>query len=245
MVMLVMGGLVAGSATAADAIVGGHPATQLYPAMVSIQKKDSKGEYMHDCGAVLIDPRWAVTAGHCASADSKSDRIRIGSSKWNANGQVVSVTQEIRFPAGSARSSYQDIGLLKLAIPVSYRPMKLGRVPAVGSPVRLIGWGVTSPDSEEYPVELQEVDSALTRGTVCQHTHPGDLCVEDPQHRGTSGCDGDSGGPLMVHQAGEWRLIGVTSRNGGSGPACEASGIYTNVPQNRAWIEKTIGHPLP
>lgn len=221
-------------------IVGGRKSTETYPAMVSLQDRFG-GRYEHSCGATLVDPLWAVTAAHCVDPTSATAQVRIGSSRWNSGGEVIKVVRQIELPGRK-----YDLGLIKLARPARQTPMTIGRVPAPGSQVRMIGWGLTSPDTATSPVDLHEVDTTIVPHFECKAVAPGDLCIDDPGNPGTSACYGDSGGPLAVKQAGRWQLIGATSGYGGSnGRTCKGSSIYTNVPLHRAWIEKTIGHKLP
>ncbi len=61
--------------------------------------------------------------------------------------------------------------------------------------------------------------------------------------RGAQACILDSGGPQIKGRAGQWELIGATSRDGDADPTCSTGpGIYTDLTAHRDWIERTAAN---
>jgi secreted trypsin-like serine protease len=224
------------------AIVGGEDAPEAYSFMASFQSPGGD----HFCGATLIAPTWAITAAHCADGDPA--QVRIGSLSTDQGGEVRKVIKQIKHPDYDVDGKpTSDLALLQLDQPSTKTPAE--RLPAsspVGTTVRLIGWGRTSNDGPD-PDTLQQVDMKRLKRSACENVTVGDLCLDDPARLETSACNGDSGGPAIVQgKDGVWRLLGATSRWGGTGGGnCVGSSVYTSVPYFHRWIDATIGDPLP
>ncbi|WP_245761848.1 trypsin-like serine protease [Saccharopolyspora shandongensis] len=89
-------------AVPAQAIVGGAESTQPYSFMVSLQY-DAPRPDGHRCGAVLIAPQWAVTAGHCANSPTGATagvprgwKVRVGSLDTTSGGEVTEIDEFYR-----------------------------------------------------------------------------------------------------------------------------------------------------
>ncbi|MEU2835239.1 trypsin-like serine protease [Streptomyces lavendulae] len=125
-----------------------------------------------------------------------------------------------------------DLVLLKLDQPVANQPLPLGEEsPAIGTPLRLPGWGFTSYDERIEPERLQEITLPLTQA----HEHILEMINAD---RGINA--GDSGGPAVAATPDGWSLIGVTTGLGVDESGARVSG-YVNVTQFLDWIRQTIG----
>jgi secreted trypsin-like serine protease len=226
----------AGAATQAPQIVGGNTSTQVYPWMASVE--DSSGR-LH-CGGTLIAPNLVITAGHCVS-DTTPAQVRLGTLTHASGGDVIKVKTAI------ANSSFEkggdpgwDIGLLILASNATETPIKIAAGAQVGEAVRIIGWGTTS-DGGQLSATLKELDTKVDAASSCgsKINSEREWCVDNPNSQGA--CNGDSGGPAVVQVAGEWQLIGATSRAGGGGACGERPIIYTNIPYFVSWITATDG----
>jgi secreted trypsin-like serine protease len=245
--------MVAGNALADDVdpkIIGGQPASEDYEFIASLQYEKNGNPNSHRCGVTLIDPQWVIAAAHCVVDDDGTVwdparlHISIGSTD-NTQGTHIQVDDIHAHPDYMGESENDgDLSLLHLAEPASQQPIELGGEAAVGSKVRQVGWGRTvADDPASLPKELQEIDSTVLEADSCLfgdewQITPGDICVDSKADAGA--CYGDSGSPLLQkNTAGEWVILGMDSRSGGS--AClETDEVYTGVAYYKDWITETL-----
>lgn len=243
--------LMTATAAPAAAVIGGTESATPYDFMVSLQY-DSPRPDGHRCGAVLIAPQWAVTAGHCANTPNGATagvprgwKVRVGSLDTTAGGEVTDIDKFYRRHL-SYNPPGEDIALLHLREPVRAKPIRLaGSSPAVGTPVRILGWGAASTGCDDFadpkcfPGKLREADTEVVPLDRCWDddgsTLP--LCVgrtDPPVGPGTT----DSGGPALIRSGDGWALAGTVIGPGIRG--ADFPDMYTDVAKNSAWIDGIV-----
>ena len=250
-------GLLAGAATAMAAvlvpsafaddkaditpkIVGGGDADQTYSFMVSLQEGGG-----HFCGGSLINPEWVLTAAHCVEGqDAANVNMRIGTNEHQTGGEEAQAAEIVVHPDYDGSSPGNDIALVKLAAAATSAPVALAADAPVGTASRLLGWGQTCPQPGACgaPDFLQQLDVEVLDAAQCTGIDGAlELCTSNPN--GNAGaCYGDSGGPQIVGDAGNFQLIGVTSRSGNGDSTCATGpSIYTNAVAYADWIAQTTG----
>ena len=236
-------------------IVGGTDATQQYGA-VSIWNSGR-----NRCTAALIDRYWALTAAHCADllAPDQVTEIRASSLNNTSGYEEVGIAAYYVHPNYDPNLVTNDLALIKFKRPVLHSaPLNLyGGTPAVGTNLKLAGWGWICEDTSNpacgHPVNiLQELTMKVAPMSSCPAAWDpaNELCAVAANGTHANGCYGDSGGPLVIKSLNEWRLVGITSYDGddwdtnsgcGNSPTGgQGSGVFVNVSKYQWWITHTM-----
>jgi len=239
------------ASTITPRIIGGVDFTEEYPWMVAVQSNAGF------CGGTLIHKDWVLTAAHCVQ-DVTADQVTLWVGAQDLTKVSAEGSQVERHTVDwlSSHSDFTmealsgDIAILKLSQSSSKTPLKLitpelNSTLANNDSMRVIGWGLTDfIDKQSLPDILQEVDLSFKSDGVCDATYPGaaggywhqGICAGEALG-GKDSCSGDSGGPLLLWENGEWLLTGIVSW----GVECGTSGkygVYAEVAYYLDWIEQ-------
>lgn len=223
-------------------IVGGNAVVTLrkYPWVASLRHNNK-----HYCGAMLIHPKWLISAKHCFRVTKKPD-VWIGGINFEQEGDFIkrTVEQVVEHPD-------LDVALIKLDKEVTERaPIKVNNNPNIppGVQTDAIGWGRLAEGGATTSI-LQEVTLPIVNNQKCAELYGGTKFNKDKMlcagvdNGGKDACQGDSGGPLIIN----WNdkdpttqyLVGVTSWGIGCARAGKL-GVWINIASVLPWILQFI-----
>lgn len=142
-------------------IVGGHDATQLYPAMASLQLDRGTDAFGHTCGATLLTYR-GVTGAHGVTADDASAlptslfKLRVGSALHASGGTLLTVRAIVPHPEwdwATGDDRVADIALLLLPTG-THQPGITITAPTTDTNVRPLGWVSTKQSMRNIATDI-------------------------------------------------------------------------------------------
>ncbi|XP_047118300.1 trypsin-1-like [Schistocerca piceifrons] len=225
-----------------DRIVGGHEASIAdHPWQLAFELSGDQS-----CGASLIGPSWALTAGHCVEdIGLVYMALRAGSSVRGSGGTVIEAAAVFLHQQYDSRTADYDIAVVQVNGSFTLGPnVQLVGLPAEGYdppsglPVTVSGWGYqhsgNGPADTLQAVDINVVDRETCRKVfVAVNSVTERMICSGEFTRGV--CVGDSGGPLVNNGT----QVGIVSWGL---TYCEVGiSVQTNVGYLRAWIRDTAG----
>ena len=193
----------------------------------------------HAATAVLIAPRWAITAAHVVAGCE-------GVAVCYAAGERRGVTKVVTHPDWvPGRLQAADVALCRLDADAGlpWYPQLAGEVSA-GASCQIAGYGVTGSMADGYVMHdgrlragtqrIDRVDGVVVWCKAQRRGSPLELCI----------APGDSGGPLFVGSGRDARLAAINSFQSGKAPplrSCygEETG-HISIPAIRQWIDTVM-----
>jgi secreted trypsin-like serine protease len=227
----------------AHAIVGG---VQVQPGEIPWQVEVRFND-VFNCGGVLVDLDFVLTAAHCVHKEGKpvaAAQMSIVAGRNDRNQPLDaalhkrSVSQIIPHPEYSGQCCDYDVALLRLSQPLEESPaLRVIQVLTATEPISAgvtgiaSGWGLDRPNGTPSSVLMM----ATLTVSEDNFDYPYFL-ANDADNQAI--CFGDSGGPFVLDTVDGPRLAGIASFGG-----CQPGGGFARVSSIADWVGQTRSTP--
>jgi hypothetical protein len=150
------------------------------------------------CSGTIVMPRVVLTAAHCVDEDVSIVRV------WPGTGPEFVAESFVHYPDYRFdRPNVFDVALVFMNedMPRTPVPVLTSREGRTGETAIIAGWGRDESD----------VTFLLRAGSTTLSAVTGAVLQTRYAPPASSVCSGDSGGPLLLFEAGAWAVAGITS----------------------------------
>jgi hypothetical protein len=195
--------------------------------VVQIRLLETHGFPAGGCSGTVIAPRVVLSAAHCLGAHIGQARVWLGSEP-----EIVA-SSFVAFPGYAQNNpATPDVGLIFLPedLPRNPVPLLTSRVAREGETAVIAGWG---RDQDDPTATLRAGSTTISR--------VGSLFLETPFNPPLAAiCSGDSGGALLLEEAGVWAVAGVSSAT--TSVACNTGSNFYVAIRNTAALNFVLDH---
>ena len=178
-------------------IVNGTECDGMTSSVVRVAIRRTEGGSVSHCSGTVIGSQAVLTAAHCVVGNPIEVAIIPG------GGSEIPAQSSAVHPQYAPSPYPLDIAVVTTIRPIGRRtiPLLLSRAGRVGETAVLAGWGVETVGG-----------SGMLRAGVAVVDFVGETFLTTRfANSETATCSGDSGGPLLLSESGEWMLAGVTA----------------------------------
>jgi len=212
-------GAIGGFLGAPQGIINGLVCSAATSPVVLVLLEDATGKVTKYCSGTVIASNAVLTAAHCLSTDIKRVEIELG----GLGGKRIVASSFAPIPDYNADVPLSpDVGVVIVGQSLGRTPLPLlvSRDGAIGEQGVVAGYGIDATGNQSQGI--------LRAGTVTILRTIGNFIISDFSGDVSNVCSGDSGGPLLLQQAGTWSIAGVTSA-GESGDCLSGISDYARL----------------